>query len=85
MCMTTPDTINNKRLRNNDDPISMFDRGSIMVDENPLTIQNCLNIKSPSSIVDVATKLLNKHNYDKFTDSKIDNTSQDTFAYKADA
>ena len=80
MCMTTPDTINNKRLRNNDDPISMFDRGSIMVDENPLTIQNCLNIKSPSSIVDVATKLLNKHNYDKFTDSKIDNTSQDTFA-----
>ena len=85
MSMTTPDTINNKRFRTNGDPISMFDRGSIMVDENPLTIQNYLNIKSPSNIVGVATKLLNKHSYDKFTASQIDNTSQDTFAYTTDA
>ena len=38
MSMTTPDNINNKRFRTNDDPISMFDRGATMVDKKPLTI-----------------------------------------------
>ena len=56
MSTTTPDNINTQRFRNNDDPISMVDRGSSMVDNNPLTIQNYLNIESPSNTVDVATK-----------------------------
>ena len=60
MSMTTPDNINNKRLRNNDDPISMFDRRATMVDKNPSTIQKYLNIKSPSNIVAVATKNVEK-------------------------
>ena len=38
--MTTPDTSNNNRFSNHDDPISMFDRGATMVDNNPLTVQN---------------------------------------------
>ena len=80
--MTTPDNINNKRFRNYDDRISMFDRGATMVDKNPLIVQNYLNIKSPSNIVDVVHKLLNNHTYDKFTDHKLYNTSQDTFVYK---
>ena len=81
---TTPDNINHESFRNTDDPISMFDRGSTMVDENPLNIQSYLNIKSPSNIVDVATKLLDIHRYDNLTDHKITNTSQDTFVYKTD-
>ena len=77
--MTTPDTSNNNRFSNHDDPISMFDRGATMVDNNPLTVQNYK--KSPSNIVAMATKLLNKHSYANFTDNNIDNTSRDTFVY----
>ena len=84
LSMTTPDNINNKRYRNYDDPVSMFDRGATMNVKNPLTIQNYLNIKSPSNIAEVATKMLNNHAYDNFTDNQIDNTSQDMFVYKTD-
>ena len=41
--MTTPDNIDNKRFRNSDDPISMFDRGATMSVKNPLNIQTYLN------------------------------------------
>ena len=53
----------------------MFDRGATMVDKNPLTIQHCSNTKSPSSIVDEATKMLNNHSYAIFTDNQIDTMS----------
>ena len=82
--ITTPDNINNKRYRNYDDAVSMFDRGSTMSVKNPLTLQNYLNIKSPSNIAEVATKLLDNHAYDNFTNNKIDNTVQDTYVYKTD-
>ena len=62
----------------------MLDRGATMSVNNPLTIQNYQNIKSPSTIVDVITKTLDKHSYDKFTNNKITNTSQYTFVYKTD-
>ena len=62
----------------------MFDRGSTMSVKNPLTLQNYLNIKSPSNIAEVATKLLDNHAYDNFTNNKIDNTVQDTYVYKTD-
>ena len=52
--LTVPDNINNKRYRNYDDAVSMFDRGSTMSVKNPLTLQNYLNIKSPSNIAEVA-------------------------------
>ena len=84
MSTTTPDNINNTRFRNNDDHTSMVDRGATMVDNNPLTIQNNLNIKSPPNIVDVASKLLNNHSYDKLPANKKDNTPQDTCVYKTD-
>ena len=82
--MTTPDNINNKRYRNNDDAVSMFDRGATSGDKNPLTLQNYLNIKSPSNIAEVATKLLDNHSYDNFTKNQIDNTTQDTYVYRTD-
>ena len=82
--MTTPDNINNKRFRNNDDVVSMFDRGATSGDKNPLTLQNYLNIKSPSNIAEVATKLLDNHSYDNFTKNQIDNTTQDTYVYRTD-
>ena len=62
----------------------MLDRGATMSVNNPLTIQNYLNIKSPSTIVDVITKTLHNHSYEKFTNNKITNTSQYTFVYKTD-
>ena len=82
--MTAPDGINNKRYRNYDDPVSMFDRGATMSVKDPLTLQNYLNIKTLSNISEVVTKMLNNHSYDNFTNNKIDNTSQDTFVYKTD-
>ena len=82
--MTAPDGINNKRYRNYDDPISMLDRGATMSVKDPLTLQNYLNIQSPSTISEVVTKMLNNHSYDKFTSNQIANTSQDTLVYKTD-
>ena len=82
--MTAPDGINNKRYRNYDDPVSMFDRGATMSVKDPLTFQNYLNIKTPSNISEVVTKMLNNHSYDIFTKNQIDNTAQDTFVYKTD-
>ena len=82
--MTVPDNINNTRYRNNDDVISMFDRGATSGDKNPLTLRNYLNIKSPSNISEVATKLLDNHSYDNFTKNQIDNTTQETSVYKSD-
>ncbi len=82
--MTAPGGINNKRYRNYDDPVSMFDRWATMSVKDPLTLQNYLNIKTPSNISEVVTKMLNNHSYDNFTNNKIDNTSQDTFVYKTD-
>ena len=38
--------------------------------KNPLTVQNYLNIRSPSTIVDVTTKKLDKHSYDNVSDNK---------------
>ncbi len=80
----SPDGINNKRYRNYDDPVSMFDRGATMSVKDPLTLQNYLNIKTPSNISEDAGKLLNNHSYDNFTKNQIDNTTQDTFVYKTD-
>ena len=82
--MTAPGGINTKRYRNCDDPVSMLDRGPTMSVKDPLTLQNYLKIKSPSSISQVVTKLLTNHSYDKFTDHQIYTTSQDTFVYQTD-
>ena len=82
--MTAPDGINSKRYRNYDDSVSMLDRGATMPVKDPLTLQNYLNIKSPSTISQVVTKLFNNHSYEKFTDNQRDNTSQDTLVYKTD-
>ena len=82
--MTTPDNINNKRFRTYGDVISVLDRGATMYVNNPLTIQNFPNIKSPSNMVDVVNKVLDNHSYGKFTNTKLHNTHQDTFVYKAD-
>ena len=49
--MTTPDSIDNTSFRTYDDPISMVDRGATMSVNNPLTVQNYLNIKSPSHML----------------------------------
>ena len=81
---TTPDNINNKRFRTYGDVISVLDRGATMSVKNPITIQNVLNLKSPSNMVDVVNQALDMHSYDKFTDNKLYNTSQDTFVYKTD-
>ena len=56
--MTAPDGVNNKRRRNYDDPVSMLDRGSTMAVKDPITLQNDLNIKSPSNIAEMVTKAL---------------------------
>ena len=82
--MTAPDGINNKRYRNYDDPVSMFDRGATMSTKDPLTLQNYLNIKTPSNIEQVGTKMFKNHSYAMFTDNQIDNAPQDSFVYKAD-
>ena len=82
--MTAPDGITNQMYRNYDDPVSMLDRGATMSVKDPLTLQDFLNIKSPSTISQVFTKLLNDHSYDNFTDNQIYNTSQDTLVYKTD-
>ena len=57
--MTAPDGINNRRYRNYDDPVSMFDRGATMSVKDPLTLQNYLNITSPSNISEVVNKMFN--------------------------
>ncbi len=59
----------------------MIDRGATMTVKNHMTIQNYLNIKSPSNMVDVIIKNLDNHGYDKFIKNKADNTTQDTFVY----
>ena len=58
--MTAPDGINNTRYRNCDDPVSMLDRGATMSVQDPITLQNYLNIKSPSTIAEVVAKALKK-------------------------
>ena len=58
-CMTAPDRVNNKRCRNYDGPVSTLDRGSTMSVKDPMTLQNDLNIKSPSNIAEMVTKALN--------------------------
>ena len=60
----------------------MLDRGATMSVKDPITLQNYLNIKSPSNIAEVVTKALNNHSYINFDKNQIDNTSQDTFVYK---
>ena len=42
--MTAPDGINNKRFRNDDDPVGMLDRGATMSVKDPITLQKYLNI-----------------------------------------
>ena len=59
----------------------MIDRGATMTVKNHMTIQNYLNIKSPSNMVDVIIKNLDNHGYGKFMKNKIDNTTQDTFVH----
>ena len=34
--------------------------------QNPMTIQKYMNIQTPSTIADAATKLLDNHSYTKF-------------------
>ena len=53
--MTAPATINYRRFRTYDDPMSMLDRGATMSVKNHMTIQKYPNIKRPSNIVDVLT------------------------------
>ena len=57
--MTAPECSNNKRFRKYDDPVSMLDRGATMSVKDPITLQNYLNIKTPSTIEQMVTKALN--------------------------
>ena len=82
--MTAPDGVNNKRCRNYDDPVSMLDRGATMSVKDPITLQNQLNIVTPSNIAQMVTKAGNVPGYANFDKNHIDNTSQDTFVYKAE-
>ena len=82
--MTAPDGINNKRYRNYNDPVSMFDRGATMGLKDQLDIKDYLNLNYISNVKDIGTKMLNNHAYDNFTNNQIDNTTQDTFVYKTD-
>ena len=72
--MTTPDNINDKGL-----DIMMILYLCLTVELPWLikipTIQHCSNTKSPSTIVDEATKMLNNHSYAIFTDNQIDTMS----------
>ena len=78
--MTTPDSIDTKRLRKYGDGISVLDRASTMSVKNPLTV----HVFQPSNILAVVNKALDNHIYDNVTDNKLYTTSQDTVVYKYD-
>ena len=54
----------------------MLDRGATM------TVKDSINCDS--NILDIGVKMLNNHSYNKFTNNKLDNTSQDTYVYRTD-
>ena len=74
--MTAPHGTNNKRYRNDDDPTSMIDRGSIMTVKEPVNYS--------SNILDIGNIMFNNHRHIKFTNQQIDNTSQDTYVCETD-
>lgn len=82
--MTTPDNINNKRYRNYQDPVSILDRGATMNVKNQLNVKDYQNLNYISNVKDIATKALNNHGYENFTNNQIDDTTKETYVYRTD-
>ena len=78
---TTPDNVDNIRLRNIGDPVSILDRGAtsgvkphLLLNLAPIVLDhNTLNTSN------VVLQALDNHSYDGFGKQQIYNTSRDTF------